>query len=489
MPKRIAVSNLNASTMDILNVIRKNANTEYQNDVPKVEKTTDIPKVGEVIYGTPAHANTFINALMNRIALVRVQSATFNNPYSRLKKGYLEYGETVEEIFVNIARVMDFNPEKAESREFKRYIPDVESAFHIMNWKVTYPITVSEDDLRMAFLSIEGVQDLIGRIVDSIYTAAEYDEFLLFKYMLIKEISKGHMHPVNIGPATKGNLDAAAIQFRGMSNLIPFFATEYNEAGVKNNTPKSRQIIFMDAMFNAQYDVEVLAGAFNMDKADFMGSLYLIDDWTNFDNDRWASIRQECTWVEEVTEEELALMAGVKAVLIDEEWFQVYDNNNRFKERDVASGDYWNYFYHVWKTVSHSPFANALVFVTDTANVELPATFDVTLNSKMITPEAFIFTLGYPDTTPSFVPQQVEFVQTQPLTAAGIAVQGYGEIIIPADQVATNVLLQARINGALYYGQTAFTSASDVGEKISFNTTAPVNPASDVGEKATPKTK
>lgn len=86
MPKRIAVSNLNASTMDILNVIRKNANTEYQNDVPKVEKTTDIPKVGEVIYGTPAHANTFINALMNRIALVRVQSATFNNPYSRLKK-------------------------------------------------------------------------------------------------------------------------------------------------------------------------------------------------------------------------------------------------------------------------------------------------------------------------------------------------------------------------------------------------------------------
>lgn len=484
MPKRIAVTSLNASTMDILNVIRKNANAEYRNDVPAVEQTTDIPKVGEVIYGTPAHANTFINALINRIALVRVQSATFNNPYARLKKGYLQYGETVEEIFVNIAKVMDFNPDKAEAREFKRYIPDVKSAFHIMNWKVLYPVMVSEDDLKMAFLSIDGVQDLIGRIVDSVYTAAEYDEFLLFKYMIIKEISKGHMHPVSIGPATKGNLDTAAIQFRGMSNLIPFFATEYNEAGVKNNTPKSRQVIFMDAMFNAQYDVEVLAGAFNMDKADFMGSLYLIDDWTSFDNARWDYLRKESTWVEEVTAEELSLMSGVKAVLVDEEWFQVYDNNNRFKERDVASGDYWNYFYHVWKTVSHSPFSNAIVFVTDTAPIELPESFSVTLTSKLQSPEAFTFTLGYDDSVPSFVPQQVDFIQTQPLTVAGIAVQDYGAVIIPVSQVATDITLEAEINGVRYKAGTAFTSASDVGQKLTFT---PVAVAAVAGETRSAK--
>lgn len=116
MPKRIAVSNLNASTMDILNVIRANASAEYQKDVPKIDNPTTIPKVGAAIYGHPAHANYFINALINRIALVRVQSAVFNNPYSRLKKGYLEFGETIEEIFVNIARVIGFDPEKAEQR-------------------------------------------------------------------------------------------------------------------------------------------------------------------------------------------------------------------------------------------------------------------------------------------------------------------------------------------------------------------------------------
>lgn len=114
MARKIAVSTLNASTIDILNVIRQNASLEYQSQVPVVDQATDIPRVGEVLRGYPALANQFINALVNRIALVRVKSATFNNPYAHLKKGYLEYGETVEEIFVNIARAMYFDPEKAE---------------------------------------------------------------------------------------------------------------------------------------------------------------------------------------------------------------------------------------------------------------------------------------------------------------------------------------------------------------------------------------
>lgn len=472
MPKRIAVTTLNASTMDILNVIRKNASQEYQADVPVVTKTTDIPKVGEVLYGHPAHANAFLNALLNRIALVRVQSATFNNPYARLKKGYLEYGETVEDIFVNIAKVMDYNPEKAAGREFKRYIPDVKAAFYVINWKVIYPTSISEDDLRMAFTSIDGVQDLIGRIIDEIYVAAEYDEFLLFKYLLIKSITKGQFHPVSIGSVT-GSLNTAAVQFRGISNLLPFMAEEYNEAGVKNNTPKNRQIIFMDSMFNAQFDVEVLAGAFNMDKADFMGSLFLIDNWTTFDNDRWNYIREQCTWVEEVTAAELAIMADVKAVLVDEQWFQIYDNNNKFKQTEVASGDYWNYFYHVWKTVAHSPFANAVVFVTSSASTALPTSFDVELNQKLTDANATTFTLGYPDSTPALVPQQIQFVQTDDLVKLGIAVQPYGEVIIPTMQTPEDISLECNLNGTTYYAQTAFTSASDVGEKITFKATKP----------------
>lgn len=446
--KRVAKSVLNASTLDILNVIRENAGYEYQNTVPKVTKETDIPAVGQIIYGDPAIANKFINALVNRIAMVRVQSATFNNPYSVLKKGYIEFGETIEEIFVGIAKVVEYTPEKGEEREFKRTLPDVRSVFHIMNWRTMYPVTIQDEDLKQAFLSLDGVTDLIAKIVDQVYTAAEYDEFLLFKYLLIKAISHGKMKPLSVGDGTNPKDSAKA--FRGTSNLLTFMKDSYNEQGVVTSTPKNRQVIFMDAKFNAEFDVDVLASAFNMDKADFMGRLFLIDDFTTFDNKRFEEIRKNSTGIEEVTPQELALLADVNAVLLDEEWFQVYDNNNRFTEKYVASGLYWNYFYHTWKTVSYSPFANAVVFVKDNANIALPETLTAKIMSKDTSEDATVLTLNASVNGASLQPNTALFVQTPELTAKGIAVNDYGALIIPASASREEITLKATVNGTLY---------------------------------------
>lgn len=466
MAKRIANMTLNASTMDIMNVIRTNASLEYQNKVPKVTKVTDIPKVGEIIYGTPAFANQFIDAIINRIALVKAQSATFNNPFSPLKKGYLEFGETVEDIFVQIAKVQTFDVEKAEAREFKRTLPDVKSAFHTMNWRAMYPVTIEDEELRMAFLSADGVTELIARIVDSIYTAAEYDEYLLFKYLLIKAIANGRLKPVSIGDGT--NLKDAAKAFRGTSNLLPFMKKEYNEAGVTTTTPKERQVIFMDAQYNADYDVEVLASAFNMDKADFMGRLHIIDDWTTFDNERFETIRAESDGIEEVTAAELALLQDVKAVICDENWFQVYDNLNRFTEKYVSSGLYWNYFYHVWKTVSSSPFANAVVFVLSGATITEPASLTVNVVAKDVADEATVLTVSVDQSTATLQNYNFNFVQTEATTEDGIGVQPYGAIIIPASKVAEEITLVAKnvSTGTVYTASTAITGASDVGDTV-----------------------
>lgn len=467
MPYRVAQTTLNASTLDILNVIRQNASYDYQNLVPRVEKAADIPKVGEVICGTPALANQFINALVNRIALVRVNSATFNNPYSRLKKGYLDFGELIEDIFVGIAKVVDYSAEKGAEREMKRTLPDVKSAFYAMNWRVMYPVTIQDDDLERAFLSIDGVQGLIANIVDQVYVAAEYDEFLLFKYLLIKAISHGKMYPLSIG--ANDDYTGAAVQFRSMSNLLPFMLTEYNTAGVKTNTPRDRQVIFMDATFNAQFDVNVLASAFNMDKANFMGSLYLIDNWTSFDNDRFAVIRKNSDAIEEITSDELALLANVKAVILDENWFQVYDNKNKFTEDYISAGLYWNYFYHTWKTVASSPFANAVVFVSSGAAIALPESFTVEVTGKSISPEATVFTLGVQDDNASLAQSTPKFVQSEALTRAGIAIQEYGAVIIPASQQATEITLIATLNGTKYQAATSISSAQSVGATVTMN--------------------
>lgn len=456
MPKKIAVTTLQASTLDIINTIRANASAEYQSLVPQVATEKDIPKVGEILVGYPALANQFVSALINRIAEVRIRSAEFNNTYAMLKKGYLEYGETVENVFVAITKAREFSVEKAPAREFAQTKPNVKAEFYAMNYRVQYPITITDEEFRMAFLSAGAVEDFIARIISAVTTAAEYDEFLLFKYMLIKAVSHGKMYP----KAITNDLHDAAVAFRSMSNGITFMSSKYNLAGVHTTTPKASQVIFMDADFNAQFDVNVLASAFNMDKADFMGRLMLIDDFTTFDNDRFDVIRANSDMIEEVTADELALMANVKAILVDEEWFQMYDNLSRFTEQYVASGLYWNYFYNVWKTVASSSYSNAIVFIDSTngaASMTLPNTLTATIQSVSKDDTNRVITLTV-DPGVKAIAGDVLFEQTEDNTENGVAVHPYGAYIVP--NAETTIEVQGRVGDAVYKVATDPTVAN-----------------------------
>lgn len=467
MSRIIAKTKLDARSIDILNVIRNNASYAYQKDIPKIGKEEDIPKVGEILFGNPTHSNEFINALVNRIALVRVQSATFNNPYKHLKKGYLEFGETVEDIFVGIIKAVKYDPEKGTSREFKRTLPNVQSVFHVTNWRVMYPITIEKQALRRAFTSADGVTNLITSIIEQVYKSAEYDEYLLFKYLLIKAISHGKVYTQSVDTT---NMDNVAVAFRGKSNLLPLDMTgRFNETHVQNNTPIDKQCIFMDADFNAKFDVEVLASAFNMNKADFIGKLHLIDDFSSFDNERFEAIREESSGLEEVTADELKQMKNVKGVLLDEEWFQVYDNLFEFDETHVGSGLYWNYWLHCWKTISYSPFANAVAFVDSSNTIDMPTEITVEITGKDISEAGTIFTLNVKNDTPTLAPNTLNFVQSEALTKAGIAVQKYGAIVIPSTQSDTEITLVADLNGTTYTGATTITGASTVGGTVVLN--------------------
>lgn len=474
MAKLIAQTKLDASTIDIMNVIRKNASPEYQAKVPEVSEVDDIVKVGQIIYGNPSFANQFVNSLVNRIAFALMESATFNNPYNILKKGVIEFGETIEDIFVNIAQVVEYDPNKAKNREFARTFPDIRTAFYKMNWRVMYPVTVQDQDLYNAFSSVEGVTDLITKIVESIMRAYEYDEFLLFKYMIIKAVSSGKMYPVAVD---NSNLSNYASAFKSYRNMLQFMKEDFNEAGVKNNTDDSNLCVFLDANFDAQFDVNVLASAFNMDKANFIGRRFLIDDWDTFDNDRWNAIREATIdaqngdmtgIVEEVTDAELAIMSKVHGIMIDERWFQVYDNRAVMKQKEVASGLYWNYFYHSWKTIAHSPFANAIVFVENTATTSPLASFKMIVTDVSKVGTASVVNL-VPEIDDTLQSSDVQLTQTEGMTEDGVAVQKYGSYIFPKSKIGESYVLGASIKGTAYVTGTAVTlSGLNVGTEITF---------------------
>ena len=194
MPTRPSVQKLSATSVDILNAIRNNASADYRNYIPQADDSLDsVRSIGNILMNYPALQNEFLNALVNRIGRVLVTSKMYDNPWNMFKRGMLEFGETIEEVFVEIAKPFEYDPETAESEVFKREIPDVRAAFHILNYQKFYKVTVQRDQLRQAFLTWDGVTDLITKIINSMYAGANYDEFLVMKYLVAVNILNGRL--------------------------------------------------------------------------------------------------------------------------------------------------------------------------------------------------------------------------------------------------------------------------------------------------------
>lgn len=367
IPRTVTLTN---SSVDVLNAIRNSATTNYRDYVPIATNNSDsIREIGAVIMDYPALQNEFISALINRIGRVLVTSRMYENPWSMFKRGLLEFGETVEEIFVNIAKPFTFDPAVAETEVFKREIPDVKSAFHVMNYQKFYKNTISNDQLRQAFLSWEGITDLIARIVDSMYTAANYDELQTMKYMLARHILNGQLYPMTVNEVTADNMKSIVSTIKGQSNILEFMHSDYNLAGVQNFTLKNDQFLIVNAQFDATMDVEVLASAFNMNKAEFLGHRVLIDGFGMLDTVRLGELFANDPNYEEIGSDDLTALNAIPAVLVSRDYFMIFDNFNSFTENYNGQGLYWNYFYHVWKTFSVSPFAQTTLFVAGAPGV------------------------------------------------------------------------------------------------------------------------
>lgn len=362
MPTKPQILTLTNSSVDVLNVIRNNATQNYQNYVPvATPDANSIREIGAVIMDNTALQNEFLSALANRIGRVILTAKMYSNPWSAFKKGLLEYGESIEEIFVNLAKPFQFDPAVAETEVFKREIPDVRAAFHIMNYQKFYKSTIQNDQLRQAFLSWQGITDLIAKIIDSLYTGANYDEFLTMKYMLAKRIINGQM---NVYSTAGKTIHETVAEIKAVSNKFEFMSTNNNLAGVSTFSPKSDQYLITTADFDANMDVNVLASAFNMDKAEFLGHRVTVDDFGTLDIARLNLLFENDSTYTEFSEDELATLKSVQAVLVDKDFFMIFDNFQKFNEIYNSQGLYWNYVYHAWKTFSISPFTNNALFTS-----------------------------------------------------------------------------------------------------------------------------
>lgn len=429
MATRPEAQSIEANSIDILNAIRNTASANYRDYVPVAVDESSVREIGAVIMTYQALQNEFLNALVNRIGMVIITSKMYQNPWQMFKKGLMEFGETIEEIFVNIARPFEFDPATAEKELFKRETPDVRAAFHVLNYQKFYKATVTQAQLRQAFLSVEGLNDLITKIIESMYSGMNYDEFLVFKYNIARHLVDGHLYPETIPAVTDADMGKIVKKIKGISNNLEFMSPDYNLAGVYNYTMKENQYVIMTGDFDAAVNVDVLAAAFNMDKAEFAGHTVLVDGFGKLDNDRLAELFEGDQNYRELTDAELAAVQKVPAVLLDIDWFMLYDNLIEFSDVYNGQGLYWNYFLHAWKIISVSPFANSVAFIPGT-----PSVTSVTVSPAAVTTTAGqTVALTAEVVTENFAPKSVVWTSSSDKAVVNID----GDVALAADATGT----------------------------------------------------
>lgn len=370
-----SVKTLKANNVQILNAIRDQASATYQERIPKADQG-DITATMRALDKFPLMWNEFVDGLINRIGLVVMQSNTWSNPLKDLKKGLVEYGDTVEEYRANLIQAQRWDADTCHQDVFACNPPEIEASFHTINRQDVYRLSVNEMLIRRAFTNENGLQGAIGEIMQLPYASDETDEYLIMKN-LFKEYEQAYGYTkVNV-PAVENKLDRASIEAQALyiaqvideyKYLFDFMKTDFNGLGWPTSTRGFKIIVFAEPHLASVLDTYVIPYAFR-DTNSINLTVIPIDDFG---------------------------IEGCQAIMCDERHIQCYDTYMAFKSIENPLGRSWNYFWHHDGIYSMSKFVNAVMFTTNEAT---PVPVNPTYTIETVTPAIAPLANG---TTPEF---------------------------------------------------------------------------------------
>ena len=406
MKKPQSVSGIEQNTAKLLNTVSDTIGGDFAENAPTVyaegqemyqgvratamDATQSVRAFGQYVLNNKSYMNDFIDTILNRIALVIITSKSYENPWRFLKRGMIEYGDVIEDIFIDVCQPHAYDPETAETEVEKREIPDVQTALYRVNSEIFYKQTLGERELRKAFMSYNGLYELIMGVIRSMYTSMEFDERLAMKYILARRMLDGGMY--NYQLKASPTVEDKIVAVKSVSNLLMTPSTKYNQAGVMNFALKDEQFVFVTAEFDAQSGVEVLARAFNLDYVQFSGR-YIVVDSFSFTKDEIKRLntvlKRDPNYVA-LDSGDLEALKKMQMCLVDRDFFMVWDNLIEFTDRLNQQGLYRNNWLHVWKIYASGRFANAIMFSEDAQTVTsvtvtpATATFPTGVESKLM---------------------------------------------------------------------------------------------------------
>lgn len=334
----------------ILNTIRSNASSDYQARIPEANRDNlEAIRYAMIDGDNIMVANEFMGTLLNKLVKSVVHTKMFSNPLKSLKKGKKPLGDTIEEIYNNFIKGGEFDSLGATLLE--RHLPDTKTVYHRMNYQLQYPITVSREILAKAFASYDALDSYISNLISQLYNSAELDEFANTKQLIKSAIDKKAIKTIDVADPTTSEANGKEFikTVKTISGLMTFPSTEYNgylEAQTTDTEPirtfsrKNEQILLLPTDVDVSLNVDVLASIFNMSVAEFNDTRKIIVDVLP----------------------ETADGKKIAGCLVDEAFFQIYDDLFTVTSFYNGQGLYTNYYLNVWQTLAFSILVNAVAF-------------------------------------------------------------------------------------------------------------------------------
>ena len=291
-------------------------------------------------------------SLATRIGRVIAHRNILRNKLAPFKMANMPLGYTMEEYFVECAKEHEYNQADAENTLFKRELPDIKTAFYVVNRKSFYPATITDDDLRKYLVSWDGVNSIIARIVDSLYNGDNKDDYNYMKSALVTHYENGHMKIVNTSAVTDTN--SAKELARKITEYVSYLTeptNEYNAMAVTKQNEYDDIYVILNGKTNSYLNIDWLAQTFQLEFAEFKAHVLVLPTLPSTGQGK------------------------IEAIVCDSEIYRVFDQKYSVGVAYNAKGLYWNYFLHHWEGIATSRFANAIAFVSGDVQEKVTAIY------------------------------------------------------------------------------------------------------------------
>lgn len=298
-----------------------------------------------------AKMNEFLTPLVNKIVYQKVEKMeSFENPFKKFDSFPIDYGDTIENIFVELPDGYTFD--KNDTDPFKKYIPSVKPLYASINLEMVYPITIQDKLMKRACVNNYGFESLANNIVATLKDRMNLDEYSATLSMLSNE----DIYAKGIEEFDTSKYSTDEEKYKAIVDKIIDVVSDFaipckdnNKLGVLQTTAKENCLLIIKKDILRHINLDYLAGVYNLSKVDLIKNIIEVRDFhtLTFTTDPADTTR-----------------AGedIDFIVLDSKGF---DNHISLKTGGTIynpKGLYTNHFSHLWKIIAYKLSHNARAF-------------------------------------------------------------------------------------------------------------------------------